>query len=453
MTDQTEVAFDSDGMQTTVIDRNGNNWTYLYGPNNELESINGPTGMTSIDYSGDEVTITDPGDRVTTLTLEGGNLVTITAPDGSSQQHAYDDNHRIVEETDERGMTWTFDRNEAGRISAVTSPDSGTYHFEPLQSQDFDPNTLDPMSAPMAYTATDSAAAIVIDPNGNVIQENLDAAGQSTGSVDEVGQGTRVIRNGQNLVRQTFDGRGNGTFFDYNERGLVTRIIDEASAPDWISDSIASPGQRNEYRFRVDQAVGVYTFDAQVGGADIAWSLYADGTDEPIVLNRPFNESDGQALRNDQDFVHVLSRGEYTIHIHATDRFAEDDDATGSYTFRMLSLNNSLPLEIGETITGRRHSRIPTIYSFEAAANDNIFVDVTYDEATQASIALVGPQGRVIQRVPLNADLGEAAAPIVAPTAGTYYVVADFVGTVNTEEFTVAVYTAQPQTREMTVRP
>ena len=76
-----EVDFDPDGLQTALIDRNGNTTSYGYDAQQRLTTITDPTGeVTALAYSGEHLdTITDPAGRVTTFThASEGNLIQVS---------------------------------------------------------------------------------------------------------------------------------------------------------------------------------------------------------------------------------------------------------------------------------------------------------------------------------------------------------------------------------------
>ncbi|MDA2912210.1 hypothetical protein MYX04_14925, partial [Nitrospiraceae bacterium AH_259_D15_M11_P09] len=84
--DGTQTQFDTQGLQTAVIDRNGNTTTYTYDAEGHLTTITDPAGqVTTLTYSGGLLaSITDPPGRVTQVEHDGqGNVAAITYADGS----------------------------------------------------------------------------------------------------------------------------------------------------------------------------------------------------------------------------------------------------------------------------------------------------------------------------------------------------------------------------------
>jgi len=97
--DGTQIQFDAEGLQTAVVDRNGNTTSYQYNAAEQLVSITDPVSLvTRFSYiNGHIANITDPAGRVTMFDHDaGGNLTRITDLDGSIRRFDYDDQHRMT---------------------------------------------------------------------------------------------------------------------------------------------------------------------------------------------------------------------------------------------------------------------------------------------------------------------------------------------------------------------
>lgn len=82
----TEINFDQDGFQTSVVDRNGNTTIYEYDLDDNLIRIIDPVGMeTNLEYTNGLLSkVTDPAMRETLFEHDAnGNLIKITDPDGT----------------------------------------------------------------------------------------------------------------------------------------------------------------------------------------------------------------------------------------------------------------------------------------------------------------------------------------------------------------------------------
>ena len=108
--------FDANGLQTSVVDRNGNTTTYLYDSLNRLTSMIDPVGLaTQYGYSGSRLSqITDPAGRTTSFDNNGGNITRVTCPDGTAEHYTYDE-FLMTSRMDERSNVTVYpgspDRN------------------------------------------------------------------------------------------------------------------------------------------------------------------------------------------------------------------------------------------------------------------------------------------------------------------------------------------------------
>lgn len=111
--DGTEYHFNAAGLQTAIIDRNGNTTVYAYDAQNRLTTITDPTSQVTtfayiVEEFNDRVSLI-PAGRVTSYEYDGaaGNLTKATLPDSSIQSFGYDSRHLLTTETDRRGFTRT----------------------------------------------------------------------------------------------------------------------------------------------------------------------------------------------------------------------------------------------------------------------------------------------------------------------------------------------------------
>ena len=126
MKDGIRINFDAQGLQTAIIDRNGNTTAYVHDGNGLLQTITDPMGLaTNFVYAGGKLSsITDPAARVTNFSVDGnGDLVRITDADTSFREFSYDARHRLVANKSKRGFDTTYDYNFAGRVTQVNRPD------------------------------------------------------------------------------------------------------------------------------------------------------------------------------------------------------------------------------------------------------------------------------------------------------------------------------------------
>ncbi|MFZ4660948.1 MAG: RHS repeat-associated core domain-containing protein [Caldilineaceae bacterium] len=270
--DGTEYHFNAAGLQTAMIDRNGNRTVYTYDDQGRLTTITDPANLvTTFTYNGPRLqSVTDPMQRVTTFAHNGaGDLVKVTFPDGSSKGFGYDDRHLMTSETDERGFVTnrTYDAygrlvsavvpgditrstSYAQKVGLVTDPNLGTatnpapiarpaevkttitdgenrtttYTFGPLQS-------IATTSDPAGLTTTierdrDSNPTKSTYPSGQVINQSFDSRGNPLTINDPTVQGTTSIGyealfNQPVTIKDPFN---NVTTLSYDSKGNPIRI-------------------------------------------------------------------------------------------------------------------------------------------------------------------------------------------------------------------------------------
>lgn len=234
-TDGTAFDFDARNQLALVRDRQGNETRYVYDDAGRLVSIRDPVGLaTHLAYAENRVsTITDPAGRVSRLEYDAaGNLVRITDPDDSRRTFEYDTGHRLTAETDRREHREEFRYDFAGRIQEVIHPDGSVMRFAPVQVAGLHPPDLtrDRTTAPLIGDLGPTVASVV-DAQGHVTRTQLNVFGQTVSAQDSVGALPEVRRDADNHVTQTVNARGFETHFDTDDRGNVTQIRDELSAP------------------------------------------------------------------------------------------------------------------------------------------------------------------------------------------------------------------------------
>jgi len=236
--DGVEINFDEDGLQTAVVDRNGNTTDYAYDQNGNLTSITDVYGLvTEFGYSGGViVSITDPADRVTALDYDTGRLVSITAPDPDGAgslaapvtEYAYDSDHRLTEWIDPLTNATTVDYDFAGRVTTITRPDDSQENFTASQVIGLVALGNGTEQDPAVATLLEDADAVYEDALGNTWNTQLDMIGYglpiiATDPLDNV---TMTYRDDDGLPGRVTDALGLITEYDYDTGGnpiTVTR--------------------------------------------------------------------------------------------------------------------------------------------------------------------------------------------------------------------------------------
>lgn len=200
--------FNSNGQETSVVDRNGLRITFAYDSGGKLQTVTDPyTKITTFAYdSGGKLsTITDPASRIATFTHSGNNLTGLTLPDSSTWSYAYDGSGRATRVTDPRSKTVTITYDSIGRVSGTTQPDGSAQAFTPCQKQGYDTTGTSGSPAPALLLA--EAQASYTDPLNNTFTMRPDWRGMG-------------------LLNQATDQSGNTATYNRTVNGLATVTID-----------------------------------------------------------------------------------------------------------------------------------------------------------------------------------------------------------------------------------
>ena len=230
-TDQTQVLFNDNNLISSITDRNNNTVSFHYDEDGIISRIVDPALLeTTFEIvDGRVASITDPANRTTELHYDGeGNLTTVVDPDQTTNRWGYDGDHRLITHLNKRGFTERVAYDEFGRAESSVRKDGTRQFYDPVQTQVLQPasKTSDPFGGAVVSSNTDIVGRYA-DANGNVTNIFLDANGQLVDEFDSEGQGISIVRDEENLISQSFDGRGFETNFIYDDRGNLTRYIDQ----------------------------------------------------------------------------------------------------------------------------------------------------------------------------------------------------------------------------------
>ena len=233
--DGTKVNFNSQGLQTSVIDRNANTTSYGYDGSAKLITITDPVGLiTTFTYVNDRVQrITDPSGRQTDFQHDSsGNLTRITNPDGTFVRYGYDSAGRMIETIDERGNNTTYAHDFAGRFAQSTRPGGETRSVTSSKFQGL-PNSGNGFGTPTnpaPLVRSENVTASVTDGRGNTTYFTLDSLGQITSQRDSLGQVTTTQRNSNGLPTRITRPNGAVTTMSYDAKGNLLTSTDPVGA-------------------------------------------------------------------------------------------------------------------------------------------------------------------------------------------------------------------------------
>jgi RHS repeat-associated protein len=231
--DGTKINFNSVGLQTSVVDRNGNTTSYTYNPDDTLATITDPVGLvTSFTHTGGKLSsITDSAGRVTQFTVDAiGDLTQITDPDGSITTYTYDAQHLVTTQTNPRNLTTSYQYNFAARISQSSLPDGSTRLFSPSVTV----GLTDPTSGqgtesnPAPVVRPIEAVSTITDGNENTTTFETNKFGAATKRTDALGRITSSVRDANSLPTQITRPNGAVLSRTYDERGNLLTSTEQA---------------------------------------------------------------------------------------------------------------------------------------------------------------------------------------------------------------------------------
>ncbi len=229
--DGVELNFNANGLQTSVVDRNGNTVFYTYDAQNRLSMITDPSNLTTtINYTGAYVSnIVDPFGRTTLLEHDiEGNLEKIIDPDNTFRQFSYDGLHHMVSQTSKRDFTTTYDYNFAGRNIQANRPDGSVRQVQPVEMATIiDVTTgLGTESNPAPIVLPDVVQGSFTDSNNNSAQIKTNNFGASISSTDALANKTTIERDENSNPTIIKKPDNTEVELTYDEKGNLTVLVE-----------------------------------------------------------------------------------------------------------------------------------------------------------------------------------------------------------------------------------
>ncbi|MCG8434279.1 MAG: hypothetical protein MJA83_09640 [Gammaproteobacteria bacterium] len=263
--------FNADGLQTSVVDRNGNATTYAYNTESRLTSITDPADLvTTLVYTGGRLSsITDPASRVTAFEHDAdGNLIKITDPDGTARQFTYDNRHLMVTQVSKRGFSTTYEYNFAGRTTKANRPDGSSVSLVPAQTIAL----VDTSSGqggqnnPAPNVRPEDVLASFVDGRGNSIVFELDEFGTALGSEDALGRTRTNERNQDRKITRSVRPDGRIDEVTYDSRGNLLKMREATGTPVQRESRFEYEAEFNQITLVVDPRQNETRFEYDTSG-------------------------------------------------------------------------------------------------------------------------------------------------------------------------------------------
>jgi RHS repeat-associated protein len=291
--------------ETDVTDPNGGIWTYLYGGNVLLETIDPLGHETQYAYNLflEPVEVTDPLGGFNTLSYdESGNLLSETDPLGNIEQWTYDGSNNMLSFTDGNLNTWSYTYNSLDEVTSVTDPagDEATYVYNGSGELT---SSVDPRGNVSGANAASYTTTYTYNPAGELATETNPDSGKSSFSYNSMGYLTSTTDPAGRVTSYSFDSDerltavtapdGGKTQFGYNGTGELTSRIDPDgntwtytyNAGDELVQATNPLGQSSDYTYdgdgnqvTVTSATGVVTTTTYDGDNRPTKVTYSAGT-------------------------------------------------------------------------------------------------------------------------------------------------------------------------------
>ncbi|PYK98758.1 MAG: hypothetical protein DME19_11285 [Verrucomicrobia bacterium] len=261
-------------------------------------------------------------------------------------------------------------------------------------------DTLNPAAATAAYRFTvgsagkyffnyqnsaglDNAYWRLIDPYGGVVFVRSLSTDQ--GPLFLSNPGTYTL-----LVEGFYIDTGTGTY-GFNV-APVSDGLQALTLGNVVSGAILSPGQRQQYTFTLPSSARLY-FDSQTNASQLRWSL--EGPTGNLV--------NGSGFSTDNN-LGTVAAGNYTLTVFANN----NNDATGSYQFRLFDLATAAALTPGAPLSDTLVPANSTkAYQFSPATAGKYFFDYQSSSGLpSAGWQLFDPQGAQVFSAGLSSDRG-----------------------------------------------
>lgn len=411
--------YDSRRNLLTSTDAYGNTQTFTYDANNNRLTATNQLGQTTrytYNSNNQRISETTPKGRTTQYAYTNGLLTSETNPKGEVRYFEYDQDGRIIAESDFRGNYTRYTLDNAGRKLSETDP-LGNQQFwtydekgKVLSHQDAKGNrtehqynaqgdrtqttrTVNGILAIWQYEYDGESRLIsMTDPNGNTTQYVRDPLGRVTKTIDALGNETlHEFDNNNNLIRET-DPLNNQQTFTYDE---MNRVIEELD------------GLGNKTAYQYDALGRVHSItDALARFKEYTY----DAASQLLSILHPGNLTATQSIDEDGDVASVTTPANDTRRLERDSTGMVIDEATAdtislryeynandqvSHIINGRSQSTYFDYDTNSRLTEKRDEIGTVNYEYDANNNlvktqqNNIAIERQYDEfnrVTQYSV-------------------------------------------------------------------
>ncbi|MCG2796722.1 MAG: DUF6531 domain-containing protein, partial [Actinomycetia bacterium] len=241
-----QVTRDGEGKVLSVTDVCGQTATFAYNPQGRITRVTDPAGRTisyTYDGSGNLTEVTDLNRGKTTYTYdEKHRVLTVSDPKGAEFVHnTYDNNNRVVHQTDSLGNDVDFSYN-ASRVHSHEFTDAlGSKTTFEDDVKLFQIGETDPYGESLSITYDDdgnvtsrtdklgNTTTMTYDEDGNMLSETDPLGNTTTHTYDDKGNYTSTTDPLGRTTTNVFDGSGNLIQVTNPDGGVNTNVYDSAN--------------------------------------------------------------------------------------------------------------------------------------------------------------------------------------------------------------------------------
>ena len=356
------LSYDVEGRLSHVQMEDGSVTNVSYTEHQQIitEEISGNRLIITKNDKGQIISISDGGDKVTNITYSGDDITAITDAIGRETSFKYDDNHRIVSETNNSGTEFIQNEyDDEGRIVKQTDALGKEISFEYSETED---GGIICDAITKAEGKTSVSKEVVTDIKGRVVSV-----------VNESGSTESYTYDAEGNVNSKTDGYGNTVSYSYDEDGRLIQsggIVGQNYSVTYDDkgnvSAISSDGDTSDYQYdsnnnliysNVFGAETVFAYDEnnllikeeRQGKGEKTYSytggVLTSSTDE-------LGRTTGYKFDNSGNLIEMISPdgSKVSYNYNAVNQKISETDANGNtsyYTYNDLNLVSSVTDALG----------------------------------------------------------------------------------------------------------
>lgn len=246
---ETLIGYDSLGLhKVSQTDPQGNTRTFEYDENDRLIRDTNPDGsFTTYGYDACSlISLTDENGHITTYSYDGLlNLTTVTDPNNYTSFRGYDEDNNLVSVTDPLGRIITHNYDGLGRRISTTNTMGG------IQKNDLD----DKWNLTKSVSPNDVIAQFAWDEKGQLVSELSDEIDIRYYEYDSLGRLTTFKNSRGHTVSWNYDSDGRKTSKSYDGIPQVNLDYDEMSNIASFTDSLGTTSYERDAIDRITQII------------------------------------------------------------------------------------------------------------------------------------------------------------------------------------------------------